>query len=245
MHVFSFQVLVTDYPKLAANFAIRYFSLEQFAWTAKRLANPDFGNLPTGGSYAGAEGTTSLSIRPKASTRQPHDLQLHFDNDVVCDYSITQLLTTELSTYPLSRASPAPPSNTVSITASPSAILLVRSGWLTPSQQLCRRQQRSLCSAQGALTDVPLLCLCLCLCLGLGCLCLSIAEGLREEGPLFGMARDARSLCAEAFRAVVYRLDRSVERVPFRGIYEGSSCYYPDDTLLIGERVLAEFEGFV
>ncbi|KAF4826745.1 putative RNA-directed DNA polymerase from transposon X-element [Colletotrichum tropicale] len=50
MHVFCFHVLVTDYPELAANFAIRYFSLEQFAWTAKRLANPDFGNLPTGGS---------------------------------------------------------------------------------------------------------------------------------------------------------------------------------------------------
>ncbi|CAI0653945.1 unnamed protein product [Colletotrichum noveboracense] len=82
----------------------------------------------------------NLSRTYMCTTRQLHHLQLHFGNDVVCDYSITQLLTTELSTYPLSRASPAPPSvspppvhslpsapltidqNTVSITASPSAI---------------------------------------------------------------------------------------------------------------------------
>ncbi|KAE9568553.1 hypothetical protein CGMCC3_g15275 [Colletotrichum fructicola] len=108
MHVFCFHVLVTDYPELAANFAIRYFSLEQFAWTAKRLVNPDFGNLPTGG----------------LRSRDPPDNFTIFNfTSATMWFVITQLLqTTELSTYPLSRASPAPPSNTVSITASPSAI---------------------------------------------------------------------------------------------------------------------------
>ncbi|KAL3299873.1 zinc knuckle, partial [Colletotrichum asianum] len=167
MHVFCFHVLVTDYPELAANFAIRYFSLEQFAWTAKRLANPDFGNLPTGGSYAGAGGTTSLQL---------HHLQLHFGNDVVCDYSITQLLTTELSTYPLSRASPAPPSvspppahslptvpltidqNTVSITASPSAICAVVSNALSVSirHQLTTQKPYWACAGAWAASALAL-----------------------------------------------------------------------------------------
>ncbi|KAL3301106.1 zinc knuckle [Colletotrichum asianum] len=40
-----FQALVECYPELAANFAIRYFGLEQFKWTAKHMPNPQFPDL--------------------------------------------------------------------------------------------------------------------------------------------------------------------------------------------------------
>lgn len=40
-----FQALLECYPELAANFAIRYFGLEQFKWTAKHMPNPQFPDL--------------------------------------------------------------------------------------------------------------------------------------------------------------------------------------------------------
>ncbi|KZL70417.1 hypothetical protein CT0861_06297 [Colletotrichum tofieldiae] len=45
MPVFSFYKLVTHHPKIASNFAIRYFGTNQFMWTAKYMPNPSFGNL--------------------------------------------------------------------------------------------------------------------------------------------------------------------------------------------------------
>ncbi|KAF4426471.1 hypothetical protein CFRS1_v009760 [Colletotrichum fructicola] len=40
-----FQALLECYPELAANFAIHYFGLEQFKWTAKHMPNPQFPDL--------------------------------------------------------------------------------------------------------------------------------------------------------------------------------------------------------
>ncbi|KAK2733045.1 hypothetical protein CKAH01_08543 [Colletotrichum kahawae] len=37
-----FETLVEEHPKLAANFAIPYFGLDQFKWTAKHMPNPQF-----------------------------------------------------------------------------------------------------------------------------------------------------------------------------------------------------------
>ncbi|KAH0421539.1 hypothetical protein CcaCcLH18_13363 [Colletotrichum camelliae] len=41
----TFENLVTRRPRVAADFAIRYFDIPQFRWTAKHMPNPAFGNL--------------------------------------------------------------------------------------------------------------------------------------------------------------------------------------------------------
>ncbi|KAH9230661.1 hypothetical protein K456DRAFT_1727671 [Colletotrichum gloeosporioides 23] len=41
----TFENLVNHRPRVAADFAIRYFGIPQFQWTAKHMPNPAFGNL--------------------------------------------------------------------------------------------------------------------------------------------------------------------------------------------------------
>lgn len=43
---FTFDDLVTRHGRIAAEFAIRYFEIKQFEWTAKHMLNHSFGNLP-------------------------------------------------------------------------------------------------------------------------------------------------------------------------------------------------------
>ncbi|KAI8171920.1 hypothetical protein K4K48_009932 [Colletotrichum sp. SAR 10_66] len=137
------------------------------------------------------------AFRPTVLTRlqAPDNFTIFNFTSATMWFVITQLLTTELSTYPLSRASPAPPSvspppahslptvpltidqNTVPITASPSAICAVVSNALSvrrkghsPMFVCCfPKEYLTLAHYSEALE---------------GCLCLSIAEGLFKEGPL-------------------------------------------------------------
>ncbi|KAF5517138.1 putative RNA-directed DNA polymerase from transposon BS [Colletotrichum siamense] len=62
----TFEALLTLQPRAAADFAIRYFGIPQFRWTAKHMPNPAFGNLVEEEDEADFLQPSDLSTDPHA-----------------------------------------------------------------------------------------------------------------------------------------------------------------------------------